>query len=103
MAAHVSGRAPAMLARIAIVGLLCLLPFAGAEARTVYECLRDGRLSLSTVPEPGSRCKPKRVNDRRAKVKNFWGDQGPVRGNLQQRVDRVMAVTIGREMAQVER
>ncbi len=28
---------------------------------------------------------------------------GPLRGNLQQRVDRVMAVTIGREMAQVER
>jgi biopolymer transport protein TolQ len=27
----------------------------------------------------------------------------PLRGNLQQRVDRVMAVTIGREMAQVER
>jgi biopolymer transport protein TolQ len=28
---------------------------------------------------------------------------GPLRGNLQQRVDRVMAVTIGREMAQVEK
>jgi biopolymer transport protein TolQ len=27
----------------------------------------------------------------------------PLRGNLQERVDRVMAVTIGREMAQVER
>ena len=64
------------------VGLLCLLPLGGAQARTVYECLRDHRLSLSTAPEPGSRCKPKRVNDRKAKVKNFWGDQGPVRGNI---------------------
>ncbi|MCC8362817.1 lytic transglycosylase domain-containing protein [Lysobacter sp. A6] len=71
-----------MFARLAIAGLLCLLPLAGAQARTVYECLRDNRLSLSTAPEPGSKCKPKRVNDRKAKVKNFWGDQGPVRGNL---------------------
>ena len=39
-------------------------------------------MSLSTAPEPGSKCKPKRVNDRKAKVPNFWGDQGPVRGNL---------------------
>lgn len=71
-----------MVARLAIVGLLCVLPFSGAQARTVYECVRDARMSLSTIPEPGSRCKPKRVNDRKAKVKNFWGDQGPVRGNL---------------------
>ena len=68
--------------RLAIAGLLCLLPFASAQARTVYECLKDDRLSLSTAPEPGSKCKPKRVNDRKAKVPNFWGDQGPVRGNL---------------------
>jgi hypothetical protein len=68
--------------RLALAGLLCLLPFAGAEARTVYECLRDERLSLSTAPEPGSRCKAKRVNDRKAKVPNFWGDLGPVRGNV---------------------
>jgi biopolymer transport protein TolQ len=35
-----------------------------------------------------------------------WGPRdnaNPLRGNLQQRVDRVMAVTIGREMAQVEK
>ena len=73
-----------MRAGLALAGLL--LPAAAfverAQARTVYECLRDDRLSLSTAPEPGSRCKPKRVNDRKAKVPNFWGDQGPVRGNL---------------------
>ena len=81
-----------MRARHALAGLLlCLLPLAGAQARTVYECLRDDRLSLSTAPEPGSRCKPKRVNDRKAKVKNFWGDLGPVRGNMYaKRIDGVM-------------
>ena len=31
------------------------------------------------------------------------GGAAPMRGNLQQRVDRVMAVTIGREMAQIEK
>ena len=71
-----------MVARLVIAALLCIVPFAGAQARTVYECMRNNHLSLSTIPEPGSRCKPKRVNDRKAKVKNFWGDQGPVRGNL---------------------
>ena len=80
-----------MRARLALAGLLCLLPLAGVQARTVYECLRDDRLSLSTAPEPGSRCKAKRVNDRKAKVKNFWGDLGPVRGNLYaRRIDGVM-------------
>jgi len=73
-----------MHARIAaaVACLLLALPCAGVQARTVYECLRNERLSLSTAPEPGSRCKPKRVNDRKAKVPNFWGDLGPVRGNL---------------------
>jgi soluble lytic murein transglycosylase-like protein len=66
----------------AVACLFLALPCATAQARTVYECLRNDRLSLSTAPEPGSRCKPKRVNDRKAKVPNFWGDLGPVRGNL---------------------
>ena len=64
---------------------VALLGMAGhACARTAYECLRDGRLSLSTAPEPGARCKAKRVNDRRAREPNFWGDLGPVRGPLYQ-------------------
>ena len=76
-----------MRAGPALAGLLLLLSTGllssgAAQARTVYECLRDDRLSLSTAPEPGSRCKPKRVNDRKAKVPNCWGVQGPVRGNL---------------------
>jgi len=69
----------------AIAGLLALGLPAMAEARTVYECLRAGTLSLATAPEPGSRCVPKRVNDRRAKVPNFWGDLGPIRSKHYQR------------------
>ncbi len=66
----------------AILGLLAFAPCA-VQARTVYSCLRDNRLSLSTVPEPGSRCTPRQV--RASKIKNFWGSLGPVRGNLYQR------------------
>lgn len=69
----------------ALVVCAALLALAGtAQARTVFECLRDDRLSLSTAPEPGARCVARRVNDRRAKQPNFWGDLGPVRGNLYQ-------------------
>jgi soluble lytic murein transglycosylase-like protein len=73
-----------MRAHLAIAVVLLLAPLASVQARTVYECLRNDRLSLSTAPEPGSRCKARRVNDRKAKVPNFWGDLGPVRGNLYQ-------------------
>ncbi|NUS38633.1 MAG: lytic transglycosylase domain-containing protein [Lysobacter sp.] len=66
------------------VGLLVLAIASHARARTVYECLREGTLSLATVPEPGSRCTPKqaRANPREP---NFWGSLGPVRGPMYQR------------------
>lgn len=67
--------------------LLGILPHPAA-ARTVYECLRDDTLSLATAPEPGSRCVPRRVNDAKAKVRNFWGDLGPIRGpHYEQRIN----------------
>lgn len=66
------------------MGVLATLP-PTVQARTVYQCTRDDTLSLATAPEPGSRCVPKRVNDRRAKVKNFWGNLGPVRAPHYQR------------------
>jgi hypothetical protein len=70
---------------LAIAGLLVLAaPFA-APARTVYECLRDNRLSLATTPEPGSRCKAKQAYARRGRHANFWGSLGPVRGPMYQR------------------
>jgi hypothetical protein len=66
----------------AIALLACMAPRA-VQARTVYSCLRDQRLSLATAPEPGSRCVPKQV--RRGRIPNFWGSLGPVRGNIYQR------------------
>lgn len=81
----------------AIAGLLVFaLPVAG-EARTVYECMRDNTLSLATAPEPGSRCVPKRVNHRKAKVPNFWGDLGPIRApHYQRRIDGRMVYSTRR-------
>lgn len=69
---------------VVAVWLALLAPAAG-QARTVYECMRDDTLSLATAPEPGSRCTPRRVNDRKARVPNFWGDLGPVRAPHYQR------------------
>lgn len=60
-------------------GLLILALPALGHARTVYECMRDDTLSLATAPEPGSQCTPRRVDDRKAKEPNFWGNLGPVR------------------------
>ena len=41
---------------------------------------------------PSAKCKARRVNDRKAKVKNFWGDAGPVRGNIYS--TRINGVTV---------
>jgi hypothetical protein len=65
-----------------LIALLLTVP--AAQARTVYECLRDGRLSLATVPEPGSRCVAKTPHANRRQP-NFWGSLGPVRGPLYRR------------------
>ena len=68
------------LAAIALAGLLVLLLPAASQARTLYSCLRDNRLSLATAPEPGSHCTAKQA--RPGRVPNFWGSLGPVRGNI---------------------
>jgi len=56
-----------------------------AQARTVYRCMRDGTVSLSTAPEPGSKCVAKQIDDNAAKVPNLWGDLGIVKGTLYER------------------
>jgi soluble lytic murein transglycosylase-like protein len=59
--------------------------------------MRDDTLSLSTAPEPGSRCTPRRVNDRKARVPNFWGDLGPVRApHYQHRIHGRMVISTRR-------
>lgn len=56
-----------------------------ARERTIYRCLRDGTVSLSTAPEPGSRCTAHGIRDEPGKPTNLWGELGQVRGTLYQR------------------
>lgn len=73
--------------RLLFAGVLAtaLLPALPAQARTVYRCVRDGTVSLSTAPEPGSRCEAKQIDDNAAKVPNLWGELGLVQGTLYER------------------
>ncbi|MBS0193357.1 MAG: lytic transglycosylase domain-containing protein [Proteobacteria bacterium] len=63
--------------------LVCAQP---ASARTVYRCLRDGTTSLSTAPEPGSRCTAQTVADDAAKLPNLWGVNGVQSGAIYARM-----------------
>ena len=66
--------------------LACLLSLASAvEARTIYRCVRGGTLSMSTAPEPGSKCEAKQVEDDPGKAPNLWGSMGVFSGTLYQR------------------
>ena len=47
---------------MAIMGAGFLAPTT-ADARTVYRCVKDGQVSLSNLPEPGSRCTAKTFPD----------------------------------------
>ena len=67
----------------AVLLLAAILPV--AQARTVYRCVRDGTVSLSTAPEPGSRCKAHAIADDAAVVPNLWGALGVVQGTLYER------------------
>lgn len=67
-----------------IVGLCCGLA-AQAQTRTVYRCVRDGTVSLSTAPEPGSRCEKKQIEDTAGKPANLWGELGTFTGTLYER------------------
>ena len=53
-----------------------------ADARTIYRCMRDGTVSLATVPEPGSKCKAKTIDDNAAMLPNLWGNLGVFSGTL---------------------
>lgn len=71
-------------APVILLLLLCAIA-APLQARTVYRCLRDGTVSLSTAPEPGSRCEAKHVPDDAVKLPNLWGALGIVKGTLYER------------------
>ena len=76
-----------MNARRALIALLlCALAVPVAQARTVYRCVRDGTISLSTAPEPGSKCVARHIDDNVAKVPNLWGELGVIHGTLYERM-----------------
>lgn len=56
-----------------------------SQARTVYRCVRDGTVSLSTAPEPGSKCVARQIDDDATKLPNLWGDFGVFSGTLYER------------------
>lgn len=55
------------------------------QTRTVYRCLRGGSVSLSTAPEPGSRCTAETFDANAAKLPDLWRVPGAQRGVLWQR------------------
>ncbi|TXH66521.1 MAG: lytic transglycosylase domain-containing protein [Lysobacteraceae bacterium] len=55
------------------------------SARTVYRCIRDGTVSLSTAPEPGSKCEANIIDDNAAQTPNLWGEMGVFSGTLYER------------------
>jgi len=73
--------------RIALALPTAALMLAGsaANAREIWRCLRDGTVSLSTAPEPGSQCTKKTLDDNAATVPNIWGTLGEFHGTLYQR------------------
>ena len=65
--------------------LLLALTGGSVQAHTVWRCLRDGTVSLSTAPEPGSSCVEKTLRDEAALLPNLWGNLGTFHGTLYQR------------------
>lgn len=56
-----------------------------AAARTIYRCVHGGTVSLSTAPEPGSKCEAKQIDDNAAQTPNLWGEMGVFSGTLYER------------------
>ena len=74
-------RAPVVVA-LALLSVSAALP---AEARTIYRCLRERTVSLSTAPEPGSKCEAKEIPDNAVQTPNLWGEMGVFSGTLYER------------------
>ncbi len=79
-----------------VLAALTLVPV--VQARTVYRCLRDGSVSLSTAPEPGSRCQARLVADDAAKLPNLWGVDGTRSGAIYARMQDGVMVYGTREL-----
>ncbi len=77
-------RPPPTLRLIAQCLILSSLPLS-AQARTVYRCVHKGTVSLSTAPEPGSKCESKQIDDSAVQTPNLWGEMGVFSGTLYER------------------
>ena len=79
------------LASLALPQTAAAQPPAGAGAtppaatRTIWRCVRDHTVSLSTAPEPGSRCEAKQVELDPVRTPNIWGAFGTFSGVLYER------------------
>ncbi len=73
------------MSRLVLLFLLCVCAVRPAQARTVYRCVQGGTISLSTAPEPGSKCEAKTIDDNAATVPNLWGSLGVFSGTLYER------------------
>jgi hypothetical protein len=71
--------------RIILAALVPGVLPADALARTVWRCVLDGTVSLSTAAEPGSECTPQTLDDDAAALPNLWGTMGDFHGTLYQR------------------
>ncbi|PBJ83837.1 transglycosylase [Lysobacteraceae bacterium NML93-0399] len=56
-----------------------------AQARVVWRCVQGGTVSLSTAPEPGSKCEAREVPDDAVQTPNLWGAMGVFSGVLYER------------------
>ncbi|HZP66190.1 MAG TPA: lytic transglycosylase domain-containing protein, partial [Rudaea sp.] len=68
-----------------LTAIFAFLASSGVHARTVWRCVRDGTVSLSTAPEPGSRCVAKTLDDASPSVPDLLGSSGVRRGTLYRR------------------
>ncbi len=84
--------------QLTLLSILALNCVGTADARTVYRCWRDGSISLSTAPEPGSHCKPEQVADDAAKLPDLWGMNGAQSGVLYERQQGGVTVYGTREL-----
>ncbi len=68
---------------VGLAGVIAAVP--PASARTIWRCVLDGTVSLSTAPEPGSACVAHEVPDAAVQAPNLWGEMGVVSGVLYER------------------
>ena len=73
------------LLRVLVVSALLWTVSSAVHARTVWRCVRDNSVSLSTAQEPGSQCVAQTLDDTAAALPNIWGKLGVFQGTLYQR------------------